>query len=99
MKKILTNNIVENVRRQPFSKTSIDHLQEAFTEVLVSMMQMLNSNLSNTYRLHGLINSGSGSDYNISAGAVYLNGEVYQVDAFIGTAHSVIFKGQGKTFV
>lgn len=85
MKRILTSNIQENVRRQPFSKASIEHFQEAFAEVFTAILKNLTSDTINFFRLHGLVNSGAGTDYDISAGAVYYNGEVYLVDAFAGS--------------
>lgn len=90
MKRVLTNNIQENVRRQPFSKATLEHIQEAFQEVLASILQHIaeSTTVGTFLRLHGLINSGEGTDYNISAGAVMYLGEVYQVPAFVGSHES-----------
>lgn len=86
MKKILSNNIVENTRRQPFNKASLEHIQEAFQEVFTSFLKQFTEDTANYFRLHGLVDSdGSATAWDISAGAVYFNGEVFQVDAFVGT--------------
>lgn len=86
MKKILTNNIVENVRRQPFNKASLEHIQEAFQEVFADLLKGLTDNAAGVVVLHGCIDSDpDANDYDISAGAVLYNGEVFQVDAFTGS--------------
>lgn len=87
MKRVLTSNIQENLRRQPFNKATLEHLQEAFQEITASILQhFVESTGSGTFlRLYGLINSGVGTSYDISAGAVLYNGEVYQVPAFSGS--------------
>lgn len=86
MKKILTDNIIENTRRQPFNKASLEHIQEAFLEVFTSFLKQFTEDTANYFRLHGLVDSdGSSTAWDISAGAVYFNGEVFQVDGFVGT--------------
>ena len=86
MKKILTNNIVEDVRRQPFNKASLEHIQESYNEVIADIMKALTDNATGVVVLHGLVDSdGGATSWNISAGAVLYNGEVFQVDAFVGS--------------
>lgn len=86
MKKILTSNIVENVRRQPFNKASLEHIQEAFQEVFADLLKGLTDNAAGVVVLHGCVDSDpDANDYDISAGAVLYNGEVFQVDAFVGS--------------
>jgi hypothetical protein len=85
MKKISTSNIVENIRRQPFTKASIDHIQEAFQEPIAEILKTLTGSAAGVIVLNGLVDQDSGSDYDITAGSVFYNGEVYKVDAFAGT--------------
>jgi hypothetical protein len=86
MKKILTSNIVENVRRQPFNKASLEHIQEAFQEVFADLLKGLTDNAAGVVVLHGCVDSDpDADDYDFSAGAVLYNGEVFQVDAFTGS--------------
>jgi hypothetical protein len=86
MKKIITSNIVENVRRQPFNKASFEHIQEAFQEVFADLLKGLTDNAAGVVVLHGCVDSDpDADDYDISAGAVLYNGEVFQVDAFVGS--------------
>lgn len=86
MKKILTNNIVENVRRQPFNKASYDHLQESYQEVIEDIMKALTGDTSGVVVLYGCEDSDpDANDYDISAGAVLYNGEIFRVDAFVGS--------------
>ncbi|MGN7818788.1 hypothetical protein ACTJJB_01590 [Chitinophaga sp. 22536] len=60
------------------------HLQLAYQEAIAALGQCLAGaayNPSKVYVLNGCVNSGSGTTYNISAGSVFYNGEVYLVDA------------------
>lgn len=80
MKKISTTNIVENTRRQPFNKASLEHIQEAFQEVFSNIMKGLTSDVGGVVILHGCADSNSGAtDWDITAGAVLYNGEVFDV--------------------
>ncbi|HKC67701.1 MAG TPA: hypothetical protein VKG26_05690, partial [Bacteroidia bacterium] len=68
---------------------SIDFIQQANFEAFKNTVQGMIGNsydASKVYVLWGCVNSGSGSNYNISAGAVFYNGEVYTVDATSFTA-------------
>ena len=76
---------------QPIKSGTIDHLQEAYQEALTAIGQALvgqDPDLSNYYRLWGCVNSGSGLNYSISAGAIWYNGEVFLVPAASFTAAS-----------
>jgi len=91
MKKILSANIVENVRRQPFNKASLEHIQEAFTEVFADIMKGITDSSSGLIVLHGCVDSDAGATaWNISAGAIMYNGEIYKIDAFVGTHGSQV---------
>jgi hypothetical protein len=71
-----------------FKRGTFDHLQLAYREALDSLGRgLVTSYLTNTaYRLWGLVNNGNTTDYNISAGAVFYNGEVYLVDTAVFSA-------------
>ena len=84
MKKFDTSHIQEGVRRLGARKGTFDHLQEAYTEVLSDILSAMLNNVVTV--LCGCVNSGAGSNYNISAGAIYYSGQVYRVDAFTGVA-------------
>lgn len=66
---------------------TLQFLQDAYKEQLNNLAQSLIQGLGNTYNpslvyvLWGCVNTGSGSTYNISAGAVLYNGEIYSVPA------------------
>lgn len=93
MKKIDTSNVT-STSRQPFLGRSITHMTEGITENDDSIIQGILSGMNISYTsndviiLYGCVNSGSnsgaGNPYTVSAGAVYYNGEVYQVDAASG---------------
>jgi hypothetical protein len=59
--------------------------QEALTALGNAVIGRL-PDLSNLYILFGCVNTGTGLNYIISAGAIYYNGEVYLVDAITFTA-------------
>lgn len=81
MKKVITSNITSTVS-MPFKKGVLDHMQEAWQEVATAICRSIGTNDgpggSAAYDiLYGLVNTGSGSTYTISAGAVYANGEIF----------------------
>ena len=82
MKKLKTNNIASNVA-QPIKKGSLDHLQQSYAEALDALGRSIvgSYDASKIYVLYGCVNTGSGLNYIISAGAVFFNGEVFLVDA------------------
>lgn len=86
MKKIDTSNIALGVRRQGFTKGSLDHLQEGISESLTDLIKGLTSQTASVVALFGVVNSGSGLNYNISAGSLFYNGEDYTIPVFVGTA-------------
>lgn len=64
----------------PIKSGTLNHLQLAYQEAIAAVAQGLVGaaySSSTGYILYGCVNSGSGSSYNISAGAVFYNGEVY----------------------
>ena len=87
MKKILTSSITATAR-QPFLDYSLSHLQESYSEALTSICKKIlyDYTANDVVILEGLVDSGTaGVNFNISAGSVYYNGEVYQVAAASGT--------------
>lgn len=95
MKKINTSNVTSTVR-QPFLGRSISHLKEGIMENDDSLLKAILEGISSTTYttnvpliLFGCVNtgnlSGAGLPYAISAGAIYYNGEIYQVAAASGT--------------
>jgi len=75
----------------PVKSGTLNHIQLAYQEALTALANSIIGRLPdiyNFYILYGCVNSGSGLNYNISAGAIYYNGEVFLVDATIFTASS-----------
>lgn len=89
MRKVKTNNISTSVG-MPVKSGTLDHIQLAYQEAISSMMNNILGRVDNTnaYILHGCVNTGSGLNYIISAGAIYYLGEVFLVDATTFTAAS-----------
>jgi hypothetical protein len=85
MKKIKTTDIT-STSAMPLKKGSLDHLQAAYTETIqdVNKAYWAGDRASTQPKaLYGLENTGSGSTYIISAGALMLTsyGEVFRCDA------------------
>lgn len=85
MKKIKTTDITVS-SAMPLKKGSLDHLQAAYTESIQDVNKAYwagDRAGTQPMALHGLINSGSGSTYTISAGALMLDtyAEVFRCDA------------------
>lgn len=95
MKKIKTTDVT-STSRQPLLGRSISHIKEGIMENDNSLLRAILMAVSSTgyttndvLVLHGCVNSGvnsgAGLTYTVSAGAVYYNGEIYQVAAANGT--------------
>lgn len=95
MKKINTSNVT-STSRQPLLGRSVTHLKEGTMENDDSLVKAILEGISSTTYttnvpliLFGCVNtgnlSGAGLPYAISAGAIYYNGEIYQVAAASGT--------------
>ena len=67
----------------PMKSGALKHVQLAYREVIDYLTRGVVGTYDTTkgYVLYGCLNSGSGSSYNISAGAIFFNGEIYLVDA------------------
>jgi hypothetical protein len=81
MKKLDLSPIAVGISMYPKAGT-FQFLQLAYQEILSEIIiDRIGSsyNSSNVYILNGCVNSGSGSNYIISAGSIFYNGEVYLV--------------------
>jgi len=87
MKKLDLSNIVEGVRRLGAVKATFEHMQEAMIEGFAAVLKGLTSQSNGAVAIFGIVDSGGGApNYNISAGWIYYQGELYEVDAFSGAA-------------
>ena len=84
MRKVKTTDISASVG-MPFKSGTLTHLQLAYQEALTALSKHQLGTVNNTtaYVLYGCVNSGDLTNYEISAGAVYYNGEIYLVPAAV----------------
>jgi hypothetical protein len=83
MKQLDTSAITTTVG-MPLKGGTLQFFQLAYQEALTAIANNFlgaKSDSTNTYILFGCLNSGTGGAFNISAGAVYYNGEVFLVPA------------------
>lgn len=84
MKK-LDLSAISSSNGMPQKSGVLEHIQSAYQEAIAATIKALlgstTYNAAKAYVLHGVVNSGSGSNYSISAGAIFYNGEVFLVDA------------------
>jgi hypothetical protein len=88
MKKLLTSSI-NNTVGFPVKSGTIDFLQLAYQEAITAIANNLvgaKTNTTDFFILYGCKNSGTGLNYNISAGAILYSGEVFLVPAAVFTA-------------
>ena len=86
MKKLDLSNIEEGVRKLGAVKEFFSHIEEAYEETFAQLTKALVADSGSFILLRGCVNSGAGLDYDISAGAILKDGEVFDVAAFVGTA-------------
>jgi hypothetical protein len=82
--KILSTSYITDTAQMPIKGGTLAFLQQANQEVFAAIMQQQIGNNYNSnygYILWGCLNTGTGSNYIISDGAVLFNGEVFLVDA------------------
>jgi hypothetical protein len=87
--KVLDTSFESPTSSQPMKQGSMNLIQQAWQEVTTSLALNIigkGYNPAKVYILYGCVNSGSGSNYIISAGAVFYAGEAYQVPAITFTA-------------
>lgn len=96
MKTIKTTNIADPNTHFPFTKRSLDHIQEAIKETIANLVKQTVGSLSSTdyYIVHGCIKTGAVSPFDITAGAIYQGGEIYETSAVAALAVPV-----GQTIV
>jgi len=88
MKKLIVTGITDSAQLKIKTGT-LQFLQDANAEAFQAVIiAAIGPTYSPTivYKLYGVINSGTGNSYTISAGAVFYGGEVYLVDAVTFTA-------------
>jgi hypothetical protein len=89
MKKVI--NASTATAKQPFYGRTMAHIMETITEIADSVARPIIGNYvaNDLVILYGCILtgnfSGAGNPFAVTAGAVYYNGEIYQVDAVSGT--------------
>lgn len=81
MKKVLSNNIATDIR-QPYTKVTHEWYNSMITEAIEALGKGLVGTNSNFVVLYGCVNSAS-PNANISAGAIFYNGEIYLCPAFV----------------
>jgi len=86
MKKLILTDIQAGVRKLGNVKALYEHIEAAYVDALSDITKGLVDSSSSYIVLRGCVNSGSGSTYTISAGAILKSGEIYSVPAFSGTA-------------
>lgn len=70
-------------KRQPHINRSFEWIQEAYTESIEAILEAIIPDTDGIYvKLYGLELTSNGVNTSVSAGAIYYNGEVYQVPAF-----------------
>lgn len=102
MKKLDTQ-FATTVVTQPLKAGSVDHIQQAYTEVICALaLNMIGPGYQDNiiYILFGCVNTGTYPAVNISNGAVFYNNEVFLVDAFIATltGSDVVVANEVTTF-
>jgi hypothetical protein len=85
MKQIDLTPVQNGVRKLGAVKSLFEHMQAGYKESLGAFAQGVVGNTASAVALYGLVNTGIGPAFAISAGAVYHNGEVFFVDAFAGS--------------
>lgn len=86
MKKLDLSNIQAGVRKLGAVKQLFEHMEGAYVDIMAELVKGLLAGTATPVALHGCINSGSGANYNINAGAIWNNGELYTIAAFVGVA-------------
>lgn len=86
MKKLNLSAVQSGVRKLGAVKATLEHLQEAYTEAIASVLKGLIAGETAPVAIHGVVNAGSHPNYSISAGVIFHSGELFEVDSFSGTA-------------
>jgi hypothetical protein len=86
MRKLDLTSIIAGVRRLGAVAEILEYMESAYTEIGAELIKGLIAGTVQPVILSGCVNTGSGSDYDISFGCIFLNGEVFQLSGFSGTA-------------
>jgi hypothetical protein len=89
--KYLALNSVNSTRSMPLKNGSLLHIQDAYKDTFREVMKCVvgsDYDSSKAYILSGCINSGTGSNFVISAGYIFYGSEVHRVPASSFTASS-----------
>jgi hypothetical protein len=89
MRKLKTTDVTGAVIGMPVKAGVLEHLQNSYTELFQSLMKHISGladSSSTAFVLYGCVNSGTAPVYNITAGAIYYQGEIFLVDAAAFTA-------------
>lgn len=80
--KILDISNISSSNAMPIKSGTLQFLQDAHKETVAGLItNILPNPISGTvYIISGCVNSGTGSVYNISAGIIYYNGEIFNFD-------------------
>lgn len=87
--KYLNNAPITDSAEFPFKKGTLQFLQDSHKENLANLLRGIigsSYNPSNIYVLWGVTNAGTVPVYNIAAGAIFYNGEIFDFDAVSFTA-------------
>lgn len=95
MKHILTDNILQNVRKQRFPKSSFDHLMSSYEEGFQALLTAIGCNPASVTILSGCGITVNGQDFSMTAGWAAYNNEIFEIDAANFTAPA----GQTAVFV
>lgn len=93
MKQLDLSNIIQNIRKLGAVKATLEHLQESHKENIADLIKGLVAGSASPIALFGCVDSDGGAGFNISAGAIYHNNEIFEIDAFVGSP------GGGQTAV
>jgi hypothetical protein len=86
---VLDTSSITDASEFPIKQGTLVFLQQAYSQIVAAVMQALLSpsyNPSTVYVLYGVVNAGSAPFYNITAGAVFYQGEIFLVPAASFTA-------------
>lgn len=85
--KILDITSIGASNAMPIKSGTLQFLQDAHKETIAGLItNILPNPISTTvYIISGCVNSGTGNNYNISAGIIYYNGEIFNFDGKIFT--------------
>jgi hypothetical protein len=80
--KTLKTSVISSTARAPITDRTLSHLIESHKETVEALLKGLVTDTTGIIILYGCVPTVAGSDYSLTAGAVYYNGEIYLVDAF-----------------